>query len=183
MAKKKAKRRLVLSCDSPDGVLELPDGSCRLLLTHVTAEEVSAATPTASESGDGSGAARKVLDRDKGSIEDAWRQRSGRAEMRELLSERFSREELRTLCFDLGLDYDDLPSRGKASKARDLLDHFWRRHRRGLSGLVGYIERNRPDVFECLPSEVIEMAVQEPSKSSHSPSARKGGRAYQLRIH
>jgi len=182
MVERKTKRRLVLSSDSPDGVLELPDGSCQLLLRHVTAEKVSAATPTASESGDFSGAARKVLDRDRGSIENAWRQGSGKAEMRELLSERLSREELRTLCFDLGKDYDDFPGEGKAGKARGVLDYFWRRHRRGLSSLVGYIERKRADVYECLPPEVIEMAAQERCTSSLSPSASEGGRAYRPRI-
>jgi hypothetical protein len=41
--------------------------------------------------------------------------------LREILDTRFNREELRTLCFDLGLDYDDLPGEGRAAKARELV--------------------------------------------------------------
>ena len=33
--------------------------------------------------------------------------------LRRILTERFDAEGLRTLCFDLGTDYDDLPGRGK----------------------------------------------------------------------
>jgi hypothetical protein len=35
----------------------------------------------------------------------------------------FDREELRTLCFELGVDYDSLPAEGKAAKVRELVQH------------------------------------------------------------
>jgi hypothetical protein len=41
--------------------------------------------------------------------------------LREILSERLSLEEIRTLCFDLGIDYDNLPGEGKTAKARELM--------------------------------------------------------------
>lgn len=95
--------------------------------------------------------------------------------MRELLSERFSREELRTLCFDLDVDYDDLPCKGKAGKARELAAYVWRRRPKAVSELVLYLKWKRPDVYECLPPEAIEMA-EEYSESSRSSFASKGGR-------
>jgi predicted nucleotidyltransferase len=40
--------------------------------------------------------------------------------MRHILYERFSESDLRTLCFDLGLEYNGLPGDGTANKAREL---------------------------------------------------------------
>ena len=48
-------------------------------------------------------------------------------QLREKINKHFDDEELRTLCQDLGIAYDDLPARGKANKAREL---------------VGFLERN-----------------------------------------
>lgn len=50
-----------------------------------------------------------------------------RAEIRRILSHSFNHEELRTLCFDLGLSYDDLPGQGVQAKARDLVDYCEKR--------------------------------------------------------
>lgn len=54
--------------------------------------------------------------------------------LRQTLVEYFSEEELRTLCDDLDVDYESLPSVGKADKARELIAYFQRRRR--LSQLV-----------------------------------------------
>jgi hypothetical protein len=64
--------------------------------------------------------------------------------LRMSLSTRFSEEELRTLCYDLNVDYDDLPAQGKANKARELVAHFERRD--NVSELVTVGRRLRPDV-------------------------------------
>lgn len=64
--------------------------------------------------------------------------------LRQIITERFNLEELRTLCFDLGMDWDDLPARGKAGKVRELVDHFARR--RSIEELVQFCERQRPDI-------------------------------------
>ena len=41
--------------------------------------------------------------------------------LRENLTARISDEELRTLCFDMAVDYESLPSQGKAGKVRELI--------------------------------------------------------------
>jgi len=64
--------------------------------------------------------------------------------LREILDARFSREELRTLCFDLGLDYDDLPGEGKAARARELVVHMQQLGR--ISYLIRAAARMRSDV-------------------------------------
>ena len=43
--------------------------------------------------------------------------------LRQILSYRFDVGELQTLCFELGVDYDDLPGSGKADKARELVEY------------------------------------------------------------
>ena len=51
------------------------------------------------------------------------------AELRENLVAHFNEGELRTLCFDLGVNYDVLPGRGTADKARELLAYLDQRGR------------------------------------------------------
>jgi predicted RecB family endonuclease len=43
------------------------------------------------------------------------------AALREQIIARCNDEELRTLCADLGVEYDDLPASGRANKARELV--------------------------------------------------------------
>ena len=45
------------------------------------------------------------------------------------LSDSFDLEELRTLCFTLGIDYHNLPGEGKAAKARELVAYCERKGR------------------------------------------------------
>lgn len=47
----------------------------------------------------------------------------------EILTTYFDDEELRTLCFQLNLDYDDLPAEGKSNKARELIMYLERHGR------------------------------------------------------
>jgi hypothetical protein len=49
--------------------------------------------------------------------------------LRQQLIAGFNEEELRTLCFDLGVDYDGLPARGKGGKARELVQYLSKRDR------------------------------------------------------
>ena len=65
-------------------------------------------------------------------------------ELRQLLSLRFSEEELRTLCFEMNIDYDSLPGAGRDSKARELIGYFQRRD--SLDALIEAGKRQRPDV-------------------------------------
>jgi len=64
--------------------------------------------------------------------------------LRQILAGRLDDGELRTLCFDLGIDYDDLPGEGKANKARELIAYL---ERRGLvPELVRVGRQMRPDI-------------------------------------
>jgi len=65
-------------------------------------------------------------------------------ELRQVLVTRFNEDELRTLCFDLGVDYDDLPGEGKVGKARELVAFLDRRSR--IPELLKFGRQLRPDV-------------------------------------
>ena len=64
--------------------------------------------------------------------------------LRRILVERFNLEELRTLCFDLSIDYDALRGEGKEALARELIVHLQRRLK--LEQLTTYIRQHRPDI-------------------------------------
>lgn len=65
-------------------------------------------------------------------------------DLHEVLAVRFNESELRTLCFDLEIDYDDLPGAAKTDKARELVAYLERRERIHELAQVG--RRLRPDV-------------------------------------
>lgn len=50
-----------------------------------------------------------------------------RVAIRNALRDRFSAEELRTLCFDLGINHEDLPGDTKPAKAQQLVEYVERR--------------------------------------------------------
>jgi tetratricopeptide (TPR) repeat protein len=66
------------------------------------------------------------------------------ADLRRMLTERFSERELRDLCFDLGVDYEILPGQDKADKARELIVHLERRD--CIPQLVRIARQQRPDI-------------------------------------
>ncbi len=66
-----------------------------------------------------------------------------RNQLHQMVVDGFNEEELRTLCFDLGLEYDDLPARGRANKARDLISYLERHDR--LAELVALGAQLRPN--------------------------------------
>lgn len=63
-------------------------------------------------------------------------------QLRQVLETKFSEEELRTLCTDLGLDYDALAGEGKTARARELVGWFERRGE--LARLEGAVRAARP---------------------------------------
>lgn len=64
--------------------------------------------------------------------------------LHELLAKHFNDQELRTLCFRLGLDIADLPGEGKSAKARELVTYMERRGR--IADLIAQAKRERPHV-------------------------------------
>lgn len=67
-----------------------------------------------------------------------------RSELRQALFDCFSEEELRALCFDLEVEYTQLPGQGKAAKIRDLINYMERHGQ--LARLVAEIQRQRPHI-------------------------------------
>jgi tetratricopeptide (TPR) repeat protein len=74
----------------------------------------------------------------------AAREQATLAQLRQNLIDYFGEGELRTLSFDLGIDYESLPGEGKADKARELVVTL-QRHTR-LAELIAITKRLRPQV-------------------------------------
>ncbi len=64
--------------------------------------------------------------------------------LREMLIAHFDEGELKTLCFDLGESYENLPGEGKANKARELVAYFERRGH--IPELTDRVRKSRPNV-------------------------------------
>lgn len=64
--------------------------------------------------------------------------------LREYIARYFDEGELRSLCFDLGVRYDDLQGVGNASKARELVAYLYRHDR--IPKLEKILRETRPDV-------------------------------------
>ena len=67
------------------------------------------------------------------------------ARIRHVLVDSFDLEELRTLCFDLGMDFESLPGQSKPAKAREMVN-YWR-NRRDLSPLTDAIRTERGNII------------------------------------
>ena len=65
-------------------------------------------------------------------------------ELRQLIATYLSNEDLRTLCFDLDLDYDSLGGEGKEAKARELI--IWSRRNDRVADLIEALVAQRPQV-------------------------------------
>lgn len=64
--------------------------------------------------------------------------------LHQILNERFDSGELQTLCFYLGLDYDDLPGESKVNKVEKLILFYKRRQK--IKYLSQKISEIRPDI-------------------------------------
>jgi hypothetical protein len=87
------------------------------------------------------------------------------ADIHRLVVERFDEEELRMLCFDLGVDYDSLRGEGKEGKARELLLYLSRRAR--VLELVDRVRTQRPNMIwpDLLQDTSSEYLLLEREKS------------------
>jgi hypothetical protein len=102
-----------------------------------------------------------------------------RDRLRQLIDKNFSLEELRTLCFDLGVDYDSLSAEGKTGKVRELISYIVRRDR--LPELIEHLANSRPavpwselsldDIY--LSQSIVEIPLSPAQEiGSPSPSAQ-----------
>ncbi|MCA9965252.1 MAG: SIR2 family protein [Anaerolineales bacterium] len=64
-------------------------------------------------------------------------------QMRETLNQKLNSEDLHNLCFDLGIDFENLAGEGKAGKVRELVYYLNRRSQ--LGRLLEYLMQTRPD--------------------------------------
>ncbi len=85
--------------------------------------------------------------------------RKCRVKLRRILVQRFDEGGLRTLCFDLGIDYDDLPGAGRANKARELVAYLDRRRR--ISDLIRTGKELRLDIPWDAVIEIREEAAPD----------------------
>lgn len=87
---------------------------------------------------------RLFAEKEEGGEETAVSPTPSLTELRRLLMDAFDYEELRTLCFDLSLDFDTLKGEGegKAAKVRELILHMQRRPQ-GLERLITAIRHER----------------------------------------
>lgn len=81
-----------------------------------------------------------------------------------LLDKRFDEEELRTLCFSLGVDYDNLPAQGAKNKARELIKYLNRRDR--IPALVKAGKNLRSEI----PWPDIDSVTETPPRRHQSDS-------------
>jgi hypothetical protein len=72
-----------------------------------------------------------------------WSKQRG-AQLRQILTERVDLEESRTICFDLGIDFDDLRGEGRAAKVRELIRYLEQRNE--LHMLESWLRRHRSDI-------------------------------------
>ncbi|MBE2224296.1 MAG: hypothetical protein IAF02_22340 [Anaerolineae bacterium] len=87
--------------------------------------------------------------------------------LRKLLIQHYSLDEFRTLCFDLGILYDNLGGDGLSGKARELLLLIGRQQR--FEELLHHIQTERPDLdMTGLTSTLLQAAMpaSEPPPAS-----------------
>ena len=87
--------------------------------------------------------------------------------LRELIAKHFDLEEIKVLCFDLNVDYEDLTGEKKAGKTMSLVLYFDRRD--NLSGLIQKLRKERPRVDWDLvehPTGSAEVSLSKTNKAA-----------------
>lgn len=93
------------------------------------------------------------------------------SQLRQLLSAYFNESELKTLTFDLGLDYEMLPGPAKGDKARELVMLLWRNDR--LAELLSLAWPIRPNL--AWPDLPVPAAPSAPASAMPAPIAATSG--------
>lgn len=83
-----------------------------------------------------------------------------RSKLRKLLSARFTKDELRTLCFDLDLPYEDFPD-SASGLAREMLVYCEKRGR--VSELIAMAREMRPDIDWAPYGPSVDTLIGAPS--------------------
>lgn len=78
-------------------------------------------------------------------------------DLRLLMDERFSLDELRMLCIYLDIDYDNLPGSTKNTKLREMIYEFDRTRR--LADLIGYCRKERPNIVWPEPPQDVSIGA------------------------
>ncbi|MCG8346308.1 MAG: SAVED domain-containing protein [Chloroflexales bacterium] len=84
------------------------------------------------------------------------------AALRQGLTDALDEAELYDLCFDMGIDYENLPGSGKSSKVRELI-RYCQRHSR-YDELVETYQRLRPTPPPTAHDLIIELAITQPAQ-------------------
>ena len=92
---------------------------------------------------------------------------SSRKEIRELIYKRLNLEEIRELCFDLGINYEDFGEGGKRVKILALLNHKGATHQQ----IVDYLREQRSDV--AWPDVTWEEEIEYPETATLTPRERE----------
>jgi hypothetical protein len=87
--------------------------------------------------------------------------------LRQRIDAYFSLEEIKTLCFDLGIDYESIGGEGKSGKIREIISLCRRTHR--VPELISYLANLRPHgkwgelTFEADPISIVPPAQSVPA--------------------
>ncbi len=74
--------------------------------------------------------------------------------LRQILEHSFNQPELRTLCFDMGIDYESLGGDGKADQARELVAYCERHNR--IAELYTALREQRPNTFQDASNVLLQ---------------------------
>ena len=87
-------------------------------------------------------------------------------QLHQFLVDHFDLEELKTLCFNLGVEYEDLGGEGRSDKARELVKAMQRRTR--LEHLVAHLSLARPEAYRQRFHETPRIPVA-PARARRDP--------------
>ncbi len=94
-------------------------------------------------------------------------------QLRDLITRYFNDSELRDLCFDLGIDYENLGGDNKAAKARELVG-YGQRHGR-LAELEAACRSLRPNAFTDIHGPATDSTPQAGGQPSGTVINQSGG--------
>ncbi len=98
------------------------------------------------------------------------------AELHQRLTICFNEKELYDLCFDMGVDYEGLPGKGKAGKAREFVAYLDRRG--SIAELLRRCSERRPDVSWASALEVVGNSLTLAQPGTPKSSLPQKGELY-----